>query len=195
MFMGPTWGPSGADRTQVGPMWSPWTLLSGHDVIFANRVDLTRLGIKCLRCGVKYTPIILQTFWVLLNHWGRMTHIWVSELTIIGSNDGLSAGRRQAIILINAKILSIVLSGTNFNEILIEIRRFSFTKNAFDNIVCKVAVIWSLVLSVWIGANQVTHILQDPFPATGALMWLSQWQWTLMYMGQWVIPIHQEKMI
>ena len=28
-FMGPTWGPFGADRTQVGPMWAPWTLLSG----------------------------------------------------------------------------------------------------------------------------------------------------------------------
>ena len=29
-FMGPTWGPSGADRTQVGPMLAPWTLLSGR---------------------------------------------------------------------------------------------------------------------------------------------------------------------
>ena len=28
-FMGPTWGPSGADRTQVGPMLDTWTLLSG----------------------------------------------------------------------------------------------------------------------------------------------------------------------
>ena len=28
-FMGPTWGPSGADRTHVGPMLLPWTLLSG----------------------------------------------------------------------------------------------------------------------------------------------------------------------
>ena len=28
-FMGPIWGPSGADRTQVGPMLAPWTLLSG----------------------------------------------------------------------------------------------------------------------------------------------------------------------
>ena len=27
--MGPTWGPSGADRTQMGPMLTPWTLLSG----------------------------------------------------------------------------------------------------------------------------------------------------------------------
>ena len=29
-FMGPTWGPSGADRTQVGPMLDPWNLLSGE---------------------------------------------------------------------------------------------------------------------------------------------------------------------
>ena len=28
-FMGPTWGPPGDDRTQVGPMLTPWTLLSG----------------------------------------------------------------------------------------------------------------------------------------------------------------------
>ena len=28
-FMGPTWGPSGADRTQVGPILAPWTILSG----------------------------------------------------------------------------------------------------------------------------------------------------------------------
>ena len=28
-LMGPTWGPYGVVRTQVGPMLSPWTLLSG----------------------------------------------------------------------------------------------------------------------------------------------------------------------
>ena len=28
-FMGPAWGLPGADRTQVGPMFAPWTLLSG----------------------------------------------------------------------------------------------------------------------------------------------------------------------
>ena len=33
-FMGLTWGPSGADRTQVGPMSAPWTLLSG--IIFSS---------------------------------------------------------------------------------------------------------------------------------------------------------------
>ena len=33
-FMEPTWGPSGADRTQVGPMLAPWTLLSGMQLTF-----------------------------------------------------------------------------------------------------------------------------------------------------------------
>ena len=28
--MGPTWGQSGTDRTQVGPMLATWTLLSGN---------------------------------------------------------------------------------------------------------------------------------------------------------------------
>ena len=37
-FMWPTWGPSGADRTQVGPMLAPWTLLSGQCV--GNGVSL-----------------------------------------------------------------------------------------------------------------------------------------------------------
>ena len=29
-FMGRTWGPPGANRTQMGPMLAPWTLLSGQ---------------------------------------------------------------------------------------------------------------------------------------------------------------------
>ena len=29
IFMGPIWSPPGADRTQVGPVLAPWTLLSG----------------------------------------------------------------------------------------------------------------------------------------------------------------------
>ena len=28
-FVGPTWGPTGADKTHVGPMLAPWALLSG----------------------------------------------------------------------------------------------------------------------------------------------------------------------
>ena len=29
-FMGPTWGPNGADSTKVGPMWATRNLLSGY---------------------------------------------------------------------------------------------------------------------------------------------------------------------
>ena len=63
-----------------------------------------------------------------LTHWGRVTHICVSKLTIIGSDNGLSPGRRQAIIWTNAGILVIRTLGTNFSEILGEIRAFSFKK-------------------------------------------------------------------
>ena len=35
-FMGPTWGPSVADRTQVGPMLARWTLLSGFVCVQRN---------------------------------------------------------------------------------------------------------------------------------------------------------------
>ena len=55
-----------------------------------------------------------------------MTHIFVSEIIIIGSDNGLSSGRRQAIIWTNAGILLIGPLGINFNEILIEINTFSF---------------------------------------------------------------------
>ena len=55
-----------------------------------------------------------------------MTHICVGKLTIVGSDNGLSPGRRQAIILTNAGILLIGPLGTNFSEILIATETFSF---------------------------------------------------------------------
>ena len=57
-----------------------------------------------------------------------MTHICVGKQTIIDSDNGLSPGRRQAIIWTNAGILLIGSLGTNFNEILIGIQTSSFKK-------------------------------------------------------------------
>ena len=65
---------------------------------------------------------------MILTHWGRVTHICINNLTIIGSDNGLLPGRRQAIIWTNAGILLIGPLGTNFSEILIEILTFSFKK-------------------------------------------------------------------
>ena len=57
-----------------------------------------------------------------------MTHICVGELAIIGSDNGLSPEWRRAIIWNNAGILLIEPLGTNFSEILIGIKIFSFKK-------------------------------------------------------------------
>ena len=40
-FIGPTWSPSGVDRTQVGPMLTSWTLLSGYIYISVMGLDWT----------------------------------------------------------------------------------------------------------------------------------------------------------
>ena len=65
---------------------------------------------------------------LMLTHWGRVTHICVNKLPIFGSDNGLSPGRRQAIIWTNAGILLIGPLGTNFSEILIVSHTFSFKK-------------------------------------------------------------------
>ena len=57
-----------------------------------------------------------------------MTHICVSKLTIIGSDNGLSPRRRQAFIRTNAGILLNRRLGTNFSDILIGNQTFSFKK-------------------------------------------------------------------
>ena len=57
-----------------------------------------------------------------------MTHICVSKLIIIGSDNGLSPDRRQAIIWPNAGLLSIGALRTYFSENLIKIQQFSFKK-------------------------------------------------------------------
>ena len=59
-----------------------------------------------------------------LTHWGRMSHICVSKLTITGPDNGLA----PTIIWTNAGILLIRTLGTNFSEILIKIDTFSLKK-------------------------------------------------------------------
>ena len=70
---------------------------------------------KCQKCGA-------------LTHWGRVTHICISKLTIIHSDNGLLPERRQNLIWTNAKILLIGHLGTNFSENLIGIKHFHSRK-------------------------------------------------------------------
>ena len=81
-----------------------------------------------------------------------MTHICFSKVTNIGSNNGLSPGRGQAIIWTNAGILLIWPWGTNFSQIFIEIHIFSFKKIYLKLSSAKVAAI--LCRGRWVNYNQ-----------------------------------------
>ena len=71
---------------------------------------------------------LLQSCTKPCTHSGRVMHICVNKLTIIGSADGLLPGQCQAIIWTNDGILSIELLGTNFSQIVSAIQTFSFKK-------------------------------------------------------------------
>ena len=62
----------------------------------------------------------------------------VSKLSIIGSDDGLSPGRRLTIIWTNDDMWLIGPLESNFNDIFVEIYKFSF-----QNVVWKMATILS----------------------------------------------------
>ena len=74
-----------------------------------------------------------------LTHWGRVMHICISKLAIVGSDNGLSPDQRQAIIWTNAGILLIGPLGTNLNQ-----NSYIFIReNAFENVIWKMAAILS----------------------------------------------------
>ena len=77
-----------------------------------------------------------------LSHSGRVTHICVGKLTIIGSDRDLSPGRRQAIIWTNTGFLLIWPLRTNVIDIPFEIHIF-IQEKVFENIVCEAAAILS----------------------------------------------------
>ena len=99
-----------------------------------------------------------------LTHWGWVTHICIIKLTIIGSDNGLSPGRPQAIIWTNAGILLIGPLGTNFSEILIEIQTFSLKK-------IRLKVSSAKCCSFHLGLNVLTHWGQDKILQIYFLEW------------------------
>ena len=93
----------------------------GKYIFFTSKSSGMIIILMAKRCD-------LASSFLVLTHWGQVTHICVDNLTIIGSDNGLSPGRRQAIICTNAGILLIGPLGTNFSEILIQIQTFSLRK-------------------------------------------------------------------
>ena len=68
-IMGPTWGPPGSCRPQMGPMLAPWTLLSG------SRCNASIPGGSRYHMSIIYHPIwlILHGFYVEGN-----SHLFIS---------------------------------------------------------------------------------------------------------------------
>ena len=105
--------------------FSHWRNLDSLYVKWMYSVEMLRL---------KYSSVIWVPLWLFiscraeLNHWERVTHICVGNLNIIGSDNGLSPGRRQANYLNQCCNVVNWALGTNFSEILIEIYIFSFKK-------------------------------------------------------------------
>ena len=113
------WGPHGAYLGPTGPRWAP---CGPCEPCYLGRAS----------AGAAMTRFGFNTYGTrTLTHWGRVTHTCVSKQTIIGSDNGLSPGRHQAIIWTNVGILLIGTLGRNFSQILIEIRIFSFKKMGF----------------------------------------------------------------
>ena len=96
-----------------------------------------------------------------LSHWGRVMHICVSKLTIIGSDNSLSSSLHQAIIWTNVGILLIRTLGTNFSEIGSEIHAFSFKNMHLKMLSAKWRKFYSslnaLSLHIDIAANVFRH--------------------------------------
>ena len=115
--------------------WVPymkwWTLVTANTVVKRPFI----IWAQCLSHSVNDLDVY-ATGWefcikhapALLTHWGRVTHICVSKLCIISSDNGLPPGRRQAIIWTNAGILLIGSMEKNFYKILSKIHTFSLKK-------------------------------------------------------------------
>ena len=110
----------------------------------------------------------------LLTHWGRVTHICVVKQTIIGSDNGLSPGRRQAIIWTNAGILLIGPLGTNFIKILIGIQTLWFNKMHLKMSSPK----WR---PFCLGLNVLTHWGRDKMAAIFQTTFSIAFYWITMY--------------
>ena len=102
------------------------SILQIYAWFFSRIVEITIVTAKPAILEIDIIHPLLGLF--CITHWGRVTHICVSELTIIGSDNGSSPGRRPAIIWNNAGLLLIEPLGTNVSEISIGVHTFSFKK-------------------------------------------------------------------
>ena len=141
---------------------------------------------------LEITVYWLIEMFTLLTHRGWVTQICIGNLTIIGWDNGLSPGRRQAIFWTNAGILLISPLGTNFSKILIEIPKFSFKKMCLKVSTAKWCpfCLGLNVLRLWY--SQMTLVLFTRDVMLGKLCritWKIPISWTLLMFTGYVIIV------
>ena len=126
-----------------------------HYILNTNLIEYTWQALGMLIAFKQLCILMMKWCYIPITHRGLMRHTCISKLTITGSDNGLSPGRRQAIIWTNAGILLIWTIGKNFSEILSKIHTFSFKKMHL-----KMSVKWPpffLNFSVMIHPTICTH--------------------------------------
>ena len=134
--------------------------------------------------------------YILLTHWSQVTHICVSKLTSIGSDNGLSPGRRQDITWTNDGILLIGPLATNFSEIFSKIHKFSFKKMHWKtssakwrpfclglNVLKSLTKLWFVVLFIKCFAFRLNSISSGVRPVLPLILlqnscFCAHWHWT-----------------
>ena len=120
--------PTSSDRRYQTEQWDIYIKWYSH---------ITTTGLSSLLVISYLTGTNASVNLIVLSHWGRVMHICVSKLTIIGSDNGLSPDRRQAITWNSAGILFVGHLWTNFDRNL-----YIFVQeNAFESVVWKMAAI------------------------------------------------------
>ena len=72
-----------------------------QSIYWQTRLHVSSVNSTTIHSVYRKDTMSYLEYWIkvaFLTHWGRVTQICVSKLSILGSDNGLSPGRRQAII-------------------------------------------------------------------------------------------------
>ena len=143
--MGPAWGPPGSCRPQMGPMWAPWTLLSGL-------ICISNSGFISYSVWRYHSPYRLYATCIGEWHDNHLTHIRIKLFIVVSNHRELDCLFRSLFRLI-AKSEQIQLSPLDFHDKGIEMRLIS---PCYDVTILNGAIaltISSLVSLKWLHCN------------------------------------------
>ena len=137
-------------------------------LVILIRISRTHILSIFFYIALRWMPHGLSGDWLTL--WGRVTHICVSRQTIIGSDNGLSPGRRQAIIWTSDGILLKWPLRTILSVVLIKSYILSFKKMhlKMSSVKWRPLCLWPQCVNIGSGYCQATsHHLSQCWSITG----------------------------